>query len=179
MTRRTAVRAALLLSLAASPATAFDLSAMQIGTVVRWRTEDGNTSVTYLGPDGRDGYKFAFLGEDPGGRPYRATWWSTRDGQLVRILGPGIDDRFRPYDCSLTPGRCTFTLRHAFAPRERRIRISEVREGRWFYREYSGREDEAHLVEEGSFTVDSRGFVIDSKWTLFDGTVLWTQQMNR
>lgn len=179
MLSRTAMLAAIALTLGTGAAAAFDISEMAVGQTVRWRVENGNTSVTFLGLGGRRGYKLAFHRDASKGQPFDMTWWSARDGQLLRAVAPGIDDRYSPNDCSLTLGRCVYTITRLDGRREQRIHLASQKDGTWSYREYSGQEDAAYLVERGTFTVDDFGFVINHDYTLGDGAPRWSRRKNR
>lgn len=164
-------------AMAASPQ--FDVSALPVGTVFRWRAETGTATERYLGRDGASGYKFSFQRDDSGGTAGPITSWMTRDGQITRVEGPGISDQYLPNDCSLTLGRCKYIVIHQDGSRDSMISITSEEDGRWTYELFHNRISEATRTEYGTFTVDRHGIILNRSYVLSSGKRGWVRRLEK
>lgn len=134
---------------------------------MRWRTDAGPSSVTYIGRSGR---AFMFTQSSPprNGRDRVETLcWVDASGQVYKARVGTETMRFVPNDCALTPGRCTYELVLRDGTRIPYIRHSRVTGNRWAYRLYRETEDAEGIVERGAFLLDEAGFFIRRDWTAF------------
>ena len=165
--------------LSATLAAAFDLSAKSVGDVVRWQTDNGNTSVEILAVEKRL-FKLAFTRDDSKGQPDFAILWARKDGQIVeRTDSTGEWTRFKPHNCELTLGKCRYTEKHSFAPKRRMIHVASRAGDKITYALYHTKIDPANLVEKGSFTVDQYGYTIDRDYVGADGKPRWTRRVSQ
>jgi len=174
---------ALLLTLAlllpANLAVAFDLSGKPIGDVVRWQTDNGNTSVEVLARDGKL-FKLAFTRDGSKRQPGFAIIWARKDGQAVEIThSSGEWTRFKPHNCVLTLGKCRYTEKHSFAPKRRMIHVASREGGKITYALYHTKVSPANLVEKGNFTVDQYGYLIDRDYVGADGKPRWSRRVSQ
>ncbi|MCY1127822.1 hypothetical protein OU426_13240 [Frigidibacter sp. RF13] len=163
----------LLLCLTALPLraeTAFDVTLMTEGQTVRWRAENGNTAVTYLGPEGGL-YRFAFTRDGSKGDPAKVAVWSNRRGEAVRAEVGGLTVRYKPSDCTLTVGRCTYTEALSDGARRKMVHLASVANDVWTYRLYHTAEAAENLIEEGTFTVDAAAVILDRTYRIREGGV--------
>lgn len=145
----------------------FDPSALVKDKTLRWRTDNGQSSVTYLGRNGR-AYMFTQVSPSrTGGDPVVTLCWVDGSGQVYRARVNGQTIRFKPNDCALTPGRCEYDVVFPDGSTSRYIRHSTVRGNRWSYRLYNETEDAEGIVERGVFLLDDAGFFIRRDWTRF------------
>lgn len=140
--------------------TPFDVTLMTEGQTVRWQSENGNTAVTYLGPKGGL-YRFAFTRDALKGDPGKVTFWSNRQGETVEARVGSLTIRYKPSDCTLTEGRCAYSETRSDGARRKMIHVASVKAGVWTYRLYHTAEAEENLLEEGTFTVDAAGVILD------------------
>jgi hypothetical protein len=163
----------LFLCLAALPLHAdppFDVTLMTEGQTVRWRAENGNTTVTYLGPEAGL-YRFAFARDGSKGDPAKVAVWSNRQGEAVKAQVGGLTVRYKPSDCTLTVGRCTYAEIRSDGARRKMVHLASLANGVWTYRLYHTAEAAENLIEEGTFTVDEAGVILDRTYRIREGGV--------
>jgi len=175
--RVTAVLLTLVLMLAPTLAAAFDLSAKPIGSITRWQTDNGNTSVEVLARDGKL-FKLAFARDSSKGQPDFAILWVRKDGQVVeRTNSSGEWTRLKPHNCELTLGKCRYTERHSRGVKRKMIHLASMTGGKITYALYHSRISPANLVEKGSFSVDQYGYMIDRDYVGANGTPRWSRRI--
>ncbi len=165
------------LMLSATLTNAYDLSAKSVGDIVRWTTDNGNTSVEVLARDGKL-FKLAFTRDNSKGQPDFAIFWARKDGHVVeRTHSSGEWPRFKPHNCVLTLGKCRYTEKHSFAPKRKMIHVASRAGDKITYALYHTKIIPANLVEKGTFTVDQYGFVIDRDYVGVDGKPRWSRRV--
>ena len=176
--QRTLLAPLILVALISSTmANAFDLSAKPIGSITRWRTDNGNTSVEMLARDGKL-FKLAFTRDNSKGQPDFAILWTRKDGQEVEITSSsGEWTRFKPHNCTLTIGKCRYTEKRSNGQKRKMIRISSMRNGKTTYALYHTRIKPTNLVEKGRFTVDRYGYMIDRDYTQNGSHQRWSRRI--
>ncbi|WP_284164071.1 hypothetical protein [Frigidibacter sp. SD6-1] len=155
----------------------FDVTLMTEGQTVRWRAENGNTAVTYLGPEGGL-YRFAFTRDGSKGDPAEVAFWSNRQGEAVKARVGALTLRYKPSDCTLTVGRCTYTETRSDGARRKMVHLASVADGVWTYRLYHTAEAAENLVEEGTFTVDGAGVILDHTYRILEGGI-WREAWSK
>ncbi len=149
-------------------ANAYDMSAKPIGSITRWQTDNGNTSIKVLGRDGRL-YKLAFTRDNSKGQPLSGIFLTRKDGQTVKFIdSSGEWTRYIPHNCELTLGKCRYTEKRSDGQERKVIQIASMKDGVITYALYHTRIDPANLIEKGHFTVDRFGFDIDREYTVYD-----------
>ncbi len=165
------------LTLLPTEVTAFDLSAKPIGSITRWKTDNGNTSVELLAREGKF-FKLAFTRDDSKGQPDFAILWARKDGQTVKIIrSSGEWTKFKPHNCELTLGKCRYIERHSDGRWRKMIQVASMSNGKISYALYHTRISSANLVEKGSFTADKYGYVIDRDYVGLDGRIRWSRRI--
>jgi hypothetical protein len=185
---RNAIRARLALALIlgigitgplAGPAAAadFDAAALQPGSVVRWNTDNGRTSVRMTGAE--DGVLlWEFRRDASKGQPARLSLRTDRRGETLSVADATGVTRFDPGDCSLTIGTCRYVMTTPDGTRQKMVWTAKVDGGGvWTYALYRDRADKANLVERGRFTVDAYGFYIDRTYQGADGRKRWSKRV--
>lgn len=142
-----------------------DITKLAPGTLVRWQADNGNTSVEYLGPDGDD-YALIFERDASQGEPARLKLWSDRRGEMTRIEDEGGVTTFKPTDCSLTIGDCTYVETRPDGAHRKMYWHAEVsKKGVWTYQLFRNRVSQQTLIESGQFTVDKYGFYLNHTYS--------------
>jgi hypothetical protein len=158
-----------------TPAFSFDILALPAGYIARWKAENGDTQMTYIGRD-RYGYRFDFQRDAAKRKPESGTFWTTKDGQTHCHENADGVDTYAPHDCQLTVGKCRYTETRADGDWRKMIRISSVKGGVWHYQIYQAQVSPEKLRFTGSFTVDTGGFEIDHDYYDQEDWKYWTRR---
>ncbi|NOR61332.1 MAG: hypothetical protein GQ535_02410 [Rhodobacteraceae bacterium] len=107
-------RAGLVLTLLATfaqagPLPSYDISLLEVGTVIEWQTDRGLQSMTYLGPD--DGLlKIHLSFPTTRGHTLEIDGWQTQSGQTKRAVAGNQTMVMSPHDCSNSVGHCEYFI---------------------------------------------------------------------
>ncbi len=164
--------------LSATIANAYDLSGKPVGDVTRWRAENGNTQLVFLGKEGRY-YKLAFTRDNSRGQPGTAVIWSRKDSQTTKIVYDNRWVKYTPHDCQLTLGRCRYTERRSDGRSRKVIQLASMSNGTISYELYHTKVSPDNLIEKGTFTVDQYGYDIDRDYVRRDGKPLWGRRIGK
>ena len=144
----------------------FDISTGAPGTMTRWQADNGGTSVRFDGKAG-DAYRLTFERDASKGQPLKMSLWAAQDGQTLRKRSGAVETRYTPHDCSLTLGRCVYREDNSrLGTRLIEWNASEEN-GVWSYSVHVLKAGNRTLLEDGTFTVDQRGYYIDRTYTQY------------
>ncbi len=159
-------------------ATKFDASVDSPGTMTRWYADNGGTMLRFEGEEAGL-LRFYFERDASKGEPLRMTIWSTQDGQSVRWRSGDVEARYTPHDCSLTLGRCIFRGENSRLGARLIEWNASQQDGLWSYTMHLVAPGERRILEEGAFTVDPRGYVLERTCFEYRGGVRkerWTKR---
>ncbi len=175
---RTLATLCLGLSLLPNTSAAFDLSTKPIGSITRWHTNSGNTSIEMLAQEKRL-FKLGYTRDASKGQPGFAILWVRKDGQLVEVtFNNGDWTRYKPHNCELTLGTCRYTERHSNGQRRKMIHTATMAGGKITYALYHTKASPANLVEKGAFSVDRYGYLINHDYVR-DGATYWSKRIGK
>lgn len=141
------------------------------------RSEDGNTTVTYLGRDG-DSFKFTLETDDSRRQPDFQYRWMNKRSQTVRTQTPTYTAEYLPHDCAPKNGNCYFTARREgnddLQANRKTFRIGDV----WVDNLYVVIDGETLFLKRSCTTFDEYGFWIDYVYEESNGTTGFGQRIS-
>ncbi len=150
----------------------YDIRSLPKGYSVSWDTDIGRTTFTLTGR-----LKGHFTRDDSKKRAQEGVIFLNKKGETKRFTSKEFDISFRPHDCFLTAGLCKYKEelsdgRYRFMRRE-----ATVKDNDWSYRLYFQKDGKWVLEEQGTYTVDSYGYVIERNF-MSDGKKHWSRRID-
>lgn len=141
------------------------------------RGQNGNATITYLGPDGGL-FKFRSDRDDSRGNPETLMIWTNNASQAIRIeWDDGGVAKYAPHGCGPALGDCDFTVRHSSGTVSKRMRATFMVGDVWVDRTYVTIEGQRVFESQSCTTFDAYGFWIDYVREDADGTLTFGERV--